>query len=224
MFKTTDKFIATKRKQARNKFKRFFPKGFYDETYIDWERNYKWQAHESWKKLLNHNQFSKLLYEKDYDEIARIAVSIESKTNLLFSFEKMALRDAVKGIGAKLFSEGLFEFIYFKGNLENRFTTFVNVLSSLPRKQTRVVTWPLITVFGFIANPRKFIFLKPRVTMKAAEVFGFPFQYNSNPSWNVYKNFLEFAEEVEKDILDMKPRDYIDIQSYIWVMGSEEYD
>jgi hypothetical protein len=224
MFKSTDKFIESKRKQAKKKFKHFFPKGFYDETYIDCERNYKWHAHESWTDLLNRNKFSKLLHEKDYDAIVKQAVSIESKTNLLFSFEKMALRDAVKGHGAKLFSETLFEFIYDKGNLEDRFNAFVKTLSLLPRKQTRVVTWPLITVFGFIANPKKYIFLKPRVTIKAAEVFGFPFEYNSKPVWSVYNSYLDFAAEVQKDISEMKPRDYIDIQSYIWVMGSEEYD
>jgi hypothetical protein len=31
---------------SRRKFLRFFPKGFYDEKYIAWERGYKWQAHE----------------------------------------------------------------------------------------------------------------------------------------------------------------------------------
>jgi hypothetical protein len=224
MFMSTDKSIAKKRKKSKTKFKHFFPKGFYDETYIDWERNYKWFAHQSWVKQLNRNEYSSLLDSKKYIEIVQRAVNIESKTNLLFSFEKMALRDAVKDHGAKLFAEGLFEYIYGNGSLENRFKSFINVLSSLPRKQTRVVTWPLITVFGFIANPTKFIFLKPRVTMKAAEVFNFDFKYSSKPDWNVYKSYLDFANEVKSDIADMKPRDFIDIQSYIWVMGSDEYE
>jgi hypothetical protein len=29
--------------RCRRKFLRFFPGGFYDETYIDWERGYKWR-------------------------------------------------------------------------------------------------------------------------------------------------------------------------------------
>jgi hypothetical protein len=32
--------------RCRRKFLRFFPDGFRDETYIDWERGYKWTAHE----------------------------------------------------------------------------------------------------------------------------------------------------------------------------------
>jgi hypothetical protein len=31
--------------RARRKFLRFFPGGFADETYVDWERGYKWAAH-----------------------------------------------------------------------------------------------------------------------------------------------------------------------------------
>jgi hypothetical protein len=55
------------------------------------------------------------LFKKNYDEIALRAVKIETKTNLLFSFEKMALRDAVKPAeGAKAFAQGLFDYIYGK--------------------------------------------------------------------------------------------------------------
>ena len=48
-----------------------------------------------------------------YTEIAARAVRIESRTNLPFSFEKMALRDAVKSHeGAHQFARGLHEFIH----------------------------------------------------------------------------------------------------------------
>jgi hypothetical protein len=30
--------------KCRKKFLRFFPGGFADETYVDWERGYKWDA------------------------------------------------------------------------------------------------------------------------------------------------------------------------------------
>jgi hypothetical protein len=46
--------------------------------------------------------------EGKFAEIAAHAVRIESRTNLLFSFEKIALRDAVKSAeGARSFAEGL---------------------------------------------------------------------------------------------------------------------
>jgi len=33
-----------------------------------------------------------------------------------------------------------------------------------------------------------------------------------------------FSELVQKDLPGMKPKDMIDIQSFIWVQGSSEYD
>ena len=35
---------------------------------------------------------------------------------------------------------------------------------------------------------------------------------------------LSFAETVRRDLRDLEPRDMIDIQSFLWVQGSEEYD
>jgi hypothetical protein len=210
--------------RCRKKFLQFFPKGFTDETYIAWERDYKWQAHVQFEEKLNKDKFYKLLTEKIYHEIARKTITIESKTNLLFSFEKMALRDGVKGTGSKLFAEGLYSFIYGNESMQIRFEKFSEVLSKLPRKQTRVLTWPLMTVFGFIAKPLEFIFLKPRVTQRAATEYGFDFIYESKPNWKTYQSLLDFAKQIRKDISDLKPRDMIDIQSFIWVMGSEEYD
>lgn len=212
------------KKKALRKFLRYFPKGFHDQKYIDWERGYKWDAHLEWKKTLGKEQLQQLLEEENYHEAALRAIRIESQTNLLFSFEKMALRDAVKpDHGAKLFAEGLFDLVYGSGDTRARFLRFVEMVSKLPRKQTRVLTWPLVTVFGFIADPKKFIFLKPRVTQRAAEKYGFDFHYSSKPNWDTYFSLLSFAQQVKKDFPTLKPRDYIDLQGFIWVQGSDEY-
>lgn len=210
--------------RCRRKFLRFFPNGFKDETYIDWERDYKWLAHEQWNETLDRQSFRSLLRDEEFAEVAARAVRIESRTNLLFSFEKMALRDAVKTeAGACSFAEGLYDFLHGAGGEAMKFDRWCEVVGSLPRRQTRVLTWPLVTVFGFIAQPDKHIFLKPNVTRNAAREYGFDFQYKSKPSWETYANYLEFAETVRRDLRDLQPRDMIDIQSFIWVQGSDEY-
>jgi hypothetical protein len=59
--------------------------------------------------LLGLSTYRSLLDAGEYVEIDARAVRIESRTNLLFSFEKMAIRDAVKSQeGARAFAEGLF--------------------------------------------------------------------------------------------------------------------
>lgn len=211
--------------RCKRKFLRFFPGGFYDETYIDWERGYKWSAHEQWNEALERSTYQSLLKRKQFSEVAARAVRIESRTNLLFSFEKMALRDAVKSpAGARLFAEGLFEFLHGGENLDQRFRRWCEVVEQLPRKQTRVLTWPLVTVWGFVAIPKTHIFLKPNVTRLAAKEYGFEFNYQSRPNWETYKSLLDFAGVVRSDVRDLRPRDMIDIQSFIWVQGSDEYE
>ncbi len=210
--------------RCRRKFLRYFPDGFRDETYVDWERGYKWSAHEQWEERLGRPEFKRLLAARAFDEIARRAVGLEARTNLLFSFEKMALRDAVReGHGAETFARGLYDFVYGGPNNRARFERWRDAVESLPRRQTRVLTWPLVTVFGFIADPKTHIFLKPNVTRVAARAYDFPFAYASRPSWATYESLLEFAAAVRKDNRDLHPRDMIDLQSFIWVQGSDEY-
>lgn len=211
--------------RARRKFLRFFPKGFEDETYIDWERGYKQQAHETWTDTLPRAAFRRLLEGGEFAEVAARAVRIESRTNLLFSFEKMALRDAVRtSAGARAFASGLYDLLHGDGGDQRRFERWIEAVAELPRRQTRVLTWPLVTVFGFLAQPQKHIFLKPNVTRVAAREYGFDFRYQSRPNWETYASLLEFAETVRRDLGRMKPRDMIDIQSFIWVQGSDEYE
>lgn len=216
--------LNTKKKSLK-KFLHFFKKGFQDQKYLDWERNYKWNAHQIWEEELNEKEFNRLLNNKDFREIAARAVKMESKTNLLFSFEKMALRDAVKSEqGAEIFAKALFNYVYGKEPLRHRFEQFSEALAKLPRKQTRVLTWPLQTVFGFIANPSEHIFLKPRVTQIAAKEYNYNFEYTSKPNWKTYQSLLNFAKQIKKDSPSLKARDFIDLQSFIWVLGSAEYD
>jgi hypothetical protein len=211
--------------KCRRKFLKFFPEGFYDQKYIDWERGYKWEAHERWVEILDRETHRRLMRDGDHSEVARRAVTIESRTNLLFSFEKMALRDAVKAAaGAKGFAEGLYEFLYGRGTAQTKFEHWCDSVANLPRRQTRVLTWPLVTVFGFLAQPEEHFFLKPMVTRAAAAEYGFDFRYRSRPNWDTYSNLLNFAGTVSEDLSDLRPRDMIDIQSFLWVQGSDEYD
>jgi len=210
---------------CRRKFLRFFPKGFYDEKYIAWERGYKWQAHERWDQQLNRTEFQSLLKKGEFTEIGARAVKIESPTNLLFSFEKMALRDAVKTPeGAQIFAEGLDGFLHGTGKPERKFERWCAAVALLPKIQSRVFTHPVVTVFGFLAQPKKHIFLKPNVTRAAARNYGFDLVYKSKPSWETYASLLEFAELIKHDLAALKPRDMIDVQSFIWVQGSSEYE
>lgn len=217
---------ATGAERCRQKFLRNFPGAFRDETYIDWERGYKVEAHEHWLELLPRDEFWGLIEAQRFEDAASRAAGVESRArhSMLFSFEKMALRDAVRTRpGAKAFAEGLYAFLHGEGELRTRFEAWVEAVASLPRRQTRVLTWPMVTVWGFIADPRTHFFVKPNVTRIAARRYGFELPYRPRPNWETYAAVLELAALVRRDQRDLGPRDMIDLQSFLWVQGSDEY-
>lgn len=212
--------------RCRRKFLRQFPGGFRDPTYLDWERDYKWETHLRWQEALPADAFRGLLRAGEFGEAAARAVRVEQRSRhaMLFSFEKMALRDALRSTeGARDFAEGLFDFLHGRGGMERRFDRWIEAIERLPRKQTRVLTWPLATVFGFIAQPDRHMFLKPNTIRAAARAYGYELPYGPRPSWDVYDALLAFCALVRADLADLRPRDMIDIQSFLWVQGSDEY-
>lgn len=213
---------------CRRKFELFYPDGFEDETYLVAERSHKERAHLEWETELAAADFRKLLARGEFRVIADIAVRIEARASLLSTFERMALRDAVKSpAGARLFATELYGFLHGPGSAQRRFNDWLEALADLPQRQSRVLTWPVATVFGFIARPDRHLLLKPRATRRAAHLYGYALGYDTKPSWPMYQDLMTFAGVVRRD-LDRKPgfkaRDMIDLQSFMWVQGAPEYE
>src|SRR3954464_3357317 len=97
--------IRILRPRCRRKFLAYFPDGFEDADYVGTERGYKVAAHERWTEELGRDEHRRLIEEGRFVEFAARAGKIEGRTHLLFSFEKMALRDAVRSrAGAERFT------------------------------------------------------------------------------------------------------------------------
>jgi hypothetical protein len=209
----------------KRRFLRFFPKAFNDQRYIDWERTYKWEAHKLFKSSLNEEAFSRLLRHRDYSQIATRALQVESGTTFLFSFEKMALRDALRtASGAKTFAEGLYNLLYESAPLKQRFIEWIIAVSELPRVKSRVLSWPILTVFPYLAQPTKYMIMKPSAMQFAAEELGYDLAYSSKPNYGTYERLMHLADLVKEGIADLHPRNYHDLQTFLWVIGSTEYD
>ncbi len=182
--------MAARRRRTtdpREIFLELFPGGFSDERFLSWERDYKVEAHRLWRSEIGGaRELRAALDEGRHAEVAQAAVRIESGRALLFSFEKMALRDAVvrSEDGAVRFAEGLYDWLHGAGSEQDRFQRWVEVVAGLPRRQTRVATWPVVTVFGSIARPKVHVFVKPETTKRAAARYGYDLSYASTPSWD----------------------------------------
>jgi hypothetical protein len=77
-------------------------------------------------------------------------------------------------------------------------------------------------VVGMEKAPATLLVCQLRVDSEAgADQIWHPF-YQSQPSWETYASLLSLARAVRRDLRDLQPRDMIDIQSFLWVQGSEE--
>jgi hypothetical protein len=201
----------------KDKFCAQFPGGFSGAAYAQTERDYKVSAHELMRELLNKDACAELLLSGNHAEICKRALKIVAKTNLVFPNEKMALKDGLKSAKAQtLFSKTLFSLIHEEGEPEQRFTAFANCLLEIGAAK-----WTIATYYLFFADPENQMFLKPTVTQEAADVCAFELNYRPELTWLTYKSVLEFSKYLMEQLADLKPKDMIDVQSFIWCIAQD---
>ncbi len=218
-----EKRLQKKRLQYRNKFLKMFPGGFNDPNYLEQVRDKNWKAHERFQSLLNKNEFERLLQEEDFKTVAKNAASAEKGTRLLVPSEETALKGLSRSAkNTQAFATALFNFLYSKLNVKERFEKFGETLSSFQKKHKKFVSWQMQTAFAFLGNPEHYMFLKPSVIKAAARSYGFDLFYKPKPNWNSYQSAYAFANQLKNDISDLNPRDFIDLQAYMQVIASEK--
>ena len=211
------------REGAIEKFLRKYPTGFTTDPsspYWKDERGYKWEAHVAWNQLLDRATFKELIDAGKYREIANRAARVITPVNLVSKLEKAALQEGLASTAAaKAFAVSQYEFLHGKGPDKVRFTRLVEALHGLPQTKTATAKWTTATIVPFLARPERYLFLKPEVTKVAAERRGFALNYKPFPNWLTYSRLLELGKILMTDLSELKPRDMIDIQSFIWITG-----
>jgi hypothetical protein len=212
---------------AKRRFKEIFPRGFADETYLAWERDYKWAAHRAWQQQLGKKEWERLLSDGAHVEVARRVAHLyaRSKLNMLALYEWMALREALEDpAGARILAAGLYDLVHGGGPFGARLERFTADLDRVPQRQTRLAKWPVATLFPFVARPRQHLVIKPNLVKRAARRLGFQLPYASRPNAQTYAAVIEYASWLRAELAAWRPRDLIDVQGFLWVTCSEEYE
>lgn len=209
--------------EAKQKFLARFPLGFRDPRYDTAERGYKLAAHQRWAAELDRATMERMLAAGEFTEIAQRAMQIEAGTNLLDVFAKAAMRNGVAA-APEAFARALFDYLYGEGEPADRFEQFATMLDAMPHPKTNTFKWPIQTIFPYLADPGRQMFMKPKVTQLAADRLNFSLGYRTQPAWDVYARLLQFADALKTDLAELHPADYIDVQSFIWVSGQMEED
>lgn len=200
---------------ARNRFLKFFPNGFHSDGYAAQERDYKLAA----KNKLDTT--APLEMAKTRSGFGEAILSVYRATNMLSPFEKTRLQDVFRGPSSDAVIRAAAEF------------TEIADKNSLGRLEAALrpfdsAKWTVVTYLPYLWRPDRHMFLKPEVTKDYAARVGHPFatNYEARLNIDVYASLLDLVERTNQELADLRPRDRIDIQSFIWVVGDykEERD
>lgn len=217
--------------EALDLFLARFPKGFRDPKYLDdpkfQERAYKWRAHEAFEETLGNGQGERLLAAGDIDGLVHAGQHVVGMVNLLSPYEQMAIRDALTDRdAARSFFAGLFALLSESKPSGTTFEPYAATVRNLPAEEgrARVATWPVLTILPFLAQPDRHMLLKPSVTEKAAERLAFNLNYRPELNWLTYERLLVMSELLFEKLKPHGVRDFIDVQSFMWITGRQTVD
>ncbi len=193
---------------ARARFLRFFPNGFHSARYTSRERDYKIAA----KQRLD--EIAPLDQAVNGAGLGEAVLSVFRATNLMFPVEKARLQDVLRGPAADEFIRAAARFALGEGK-----PALLEMERALkPHDSSK---WTVATYLPFLWRPDAHMFLKPEVTKDFADRVGhrFAWEYESRFNIAVYESLLNLVAETEAELADFKPRDRIDVQSFIWIIG-----
>ncbi|WP_342640178.1 hypothetical protein [Rhodoligotrophos ferricapiens] len=195
------------------RFLRFFPNGFHSAGYTNAERDYKIAA----KQRLDET--APLEQAVTASGLGEPVLAVFRATNLLSPFEKVRLQDVLRGPAADEFIRAAARFTLGEGK-----PALVQMERAL--KPHDNAKWTVATYLPFLWRPEEHMFLKPEVTKDFAARVGHRFASDYEPRLNfaVYESLLDLVSKTAAELVELKPRDRIDVQSFIWVVGDYKED
>lgn len=212
--------------QAIAEFLHEFPQGFADPAYLGEgsaarrARAPHWRAARTvWVESMGGGEGERLLAARDLRKLVDRAVRIEKHvTQVPGLFETGTLARAFEDPDAALpFFEALFELLAAPPG-RARFEKLSVAADALEIEPA--LAWPIVTLFPFLADPGKHVFLWPRTACGAAKRLGCDLRYEPTPSWPTYAALRGFAARLLPRLATAGARDFIDVEAFLHAMAT----
>lgn len=197
-------------------FEQTYPAKFADEKFIDSDLRSKRAAHEVFQANFGEGRGAAMVDQGKHAEIAGALDGIYRATNILSPFEIKAVHKAlVKGDESA--SQVLGYTLAFLANPgQQSFKEMAEAVSRLPADGGKVHTWPIVTLLPFLADPARFIALKPTNTELMAARMGADLKYDTTPGWTTYDAALRMSNALLERLAPLGAKDMIDVQAFMW--------
>lgn len=199
-------------------FETAFPGRFADERLMRDEIAPRRLAHDLFVARFGEGRGARLLEDASHDVIADGLKDLYRATNVSSRFEAKAATEGLSdGAAAARVLEALLALLQTPDAAS--FDALVNAVGALPAPAagSRVLTWPNVTVLPFLADPARFMVLKPDISKLTAARLGVDLAYSSPPAWRTYETLLGMSADLLARLAPLGARDYIDVQSFLWV-------
>lgn len=195
-----------------------YPGGFSNAALAAKELTRKREAHQLFEDRIGGGRGSELLAAGNGEEAGRVLDVIWRHTTIPSRFEIMAAHDGLKDSAAALrLLEQLLALL--DAPRADRFAKYSDAVASLPAPaaSSRVHTWPNVTLVPFLADPTRFMVLKPEVIKKIAGRVGRDLVYSTAINWEGYQRTLELSRSLLDSLAPLGAADFIDVQTFMWV-------
>ncbi len=198
-------------------FEQTYPDKFADEKLADADYRNKRAAQETFAANFADGRGGAMVDAGKHPEIASLLDGIFRATNVLSPFEMKAVRKAfAKGDEASTKVLG-FTLAFMANPGQQSFKAMAEAVSQLPADGGKVHTWPIVTLLPFLADPARFIALKPTNTELMAARMGANLKYDTTPNWETYEAVMQMARQLLDRLAPMGAKDMIDVQQFMWV-------
>jgi hypothetical protein len=180
------------------------------------DRRASWRAASAeWTQAFGPGDGERLVAAGDVRELVKRAVKIEREVvQVAGTFVAQDLKDALRDADAALvFFEALFGVLGAPLPGRARFEKLFAAAADLPAEPS--LAWPLATLFPFVADPARHVFLWPKAACAAAERLGCDLRYDPSPTWATYAALRGLSTQLLEELRAHGARDFVDVEAFL---------
>jgi len=208
--------------QAIAGFLAAYPGGFEDPGFVQagdakGERASRWRAaHDAWSAALGDGAGEKLLAEDGVKELAKRALKVVKQVAAFAVADEEALGAALSDQElARTYFEALFEVLAAPAPGRARYEKLFAAALALPGASGS--KWAFATLFAFVAQPQRNVFLRPKAACDAAARLGCDIRYDETPNWATFSALRNFSTQLLETLKAHGAKDFIDVECFLHV-------